>query len=105
MFEVRQIDELGRVAIPKEIRERINVEAGAPMIIINEGKNFVTFAKYNPNIIPLHDMTPSEILKEAVQEMASYAAESEYKTEFYEIMDEVAKLMNECEEIENKAEK
>jgi hypothetical protein len=31
MFEVRRIDELGRV----EIRERINVEAGAPMISIN----------------------------------------------------------------------
>lgn len=62
MFEIRRIDELGRV----------------------------------------HDTTPSEILKEAVQEMASYAAESEYETEFYEIMDEVAKLMNECEEIENR---
>ena len=52
MFEVRRIDELGRVAIPKEIRERINIEAGAPMIIINEGKNFVTFAKYDSNVIP-----------------------------------------------------
>lgn len=102
MFEIRRIDELGRVAIPKEIRERINIEAGAPMIIINEGKNFVTFAKYDFNVIPPHDTTPSEILREAVQEMASYAAESEYETEFYEIMDEVAKLMNECEEIENR---
>lgn len=102
MFEIRRIDELGRIAIPKEIRERINIEAGAPMIIINEGKNFVTFAKYDSSVIPPHDTTPSEILKEAVQEMASYTAESEYETEFYEIMDEVAKLMNECKEIENR---
>ena len=102
MFEIRRIDELGRIAIPKEIRERINIEAGAPMIIINEGKNFVTFANYDSSVIPPHDTAPSEILKEAVQEMASYAAESEYKTEFYEIMDEVAKLMNECKEIENR---
>lgn len=102
MFELRQIDELGRVAIPKEIRERISIGAGALMIIIDEGKNFMTFAKYDPNITSPHDTTPSEILKEAVQEMASYAAESEYETEFYEIMDEVAKLMNECKEIENR---
>lgn len=37
MFELRQIDELGRVAIPKEIRERISIGAGA-LIIIDEGK-------------------------------------------------------------------
>ena len=102
MFELRQIDELGRVAIPKEIRERISIGAGALMIIIDEEKNFVTFAKYDPNITPPHDTTPSEILKRAISEMASYAAESEYETEFYEIMDEVAKLMNECKEIENR---
>lgn len=102
MFELRQIDELGRVAIPKEIREQINIKTGALMIIIDEGKNFVTFAKYDPNITPPHDTTPSEILREAISEMAVYAAESEYETEFYEIMDEVAKLMNECKEIENR---
>ncbi|MCI7444515.1 MAG: AbrB/MazE/SpoVT family DNA-binding domain-containing protein [Clostridium sp.] len=102
MFELRQIDELGRVAIPKEIREQINIKTGALMIIIDEGKNFVTFAKYDSNVIPPHDTTPSDILREAISEMAVYAAESEYETEFYEIMDEVAKLMNECEEIENR---
>lgn len=102
MFELRQIDELGRVAIPKEIREQINIKTGALMIIIDEGKNFVTFAKCDSNVIPPHDTTPSEILKQAISEMAVYAAESEYETEFYEIMDEVAKLMNECEEIENR---
>ena len=102
MFELKQIDELGRVAIPKEIREQINIKTGALMIIIDEGKNFVTFAKYDPNVIPPHDTIPSEILKQAISEMAVYAAKSEYETEFYEIMDEVAKLMNECEEIENR---
>lgn len=102
MFELRQIDELGRVAIPKEIREQINIKTGALMIIIDEEKNFVTFAKCDSNVIPPHDTTPSEILKQAISKMAVYAAESEYETEFYEIMDEVAKLMNECEEIENR---
>ena len=102
MFELRQIDELGRVAIPKEIREQINIGAGALMIIIDEGKSFMTFAKYDPNVTPPHDTTPSEILKQAISEMAVYAAKSEYETEFYEIMDEVVKLMNECKEIENR---
>lgn len=96
MLEVRRIDELGRIAIPKIIRERMGIEAGAPMIITNKSKDFVTFAKD----IPQHDTTPSEVLKNALSEMAFYAAESEHETEFWEIMDEVAKLMEECKEIE-----
>lgn len=101
MFEVRRIDELGRIAIPKIMRERMGIEAGAPMIVTNKSKDFITFAKYDPNIIP-HDTTPSEMLRDVVQEIAFYATESEYETEFYEIMDEVAKLMEECKEIENR---
>ena len=101
MFEVRRIDELGRIVIPKEIRKLMGIEAGAPMIITDENKNMVTFTKYDPNAIS-HDTSPSEILKNAISEMAFYAVESQYETEFYEIMDEVAKLMEECKEIENR---
>lgn len=101
MFELRRVDELGRVAIPKAMRQQMKVEEGMPMIVSNVGNDFITFTKYNPNAIQV-EKTPSEILKEAVQEMAFYASESEYETEFYEIMDEIAKLMDECKEIENK---
>lgn len=102
MFEVRRIDELGRIVIPKEIRKEMGIAEGAPLMINNVGSDFITFAKYNPNAFN-GKKTLSGILKQAISEMAMYAAESEYETEFYEIMDEVAKLMNECEEIENKA--
>ena len=101
MFEVRRIDELGRIVIPKEIRKLMDIEAGAPMMVTDENKNMVTFTKYDPDAIS-HDTSPSEILKNAISEMAFYAVESQYETEFYEIMDEVAKLMEECKEIENR---
>lgn len=101
MFEVRRIDELGRIAIPKEIRKAMGITEGAPLMINNVGSDFVTFAKYDRNTFNGKKML-SDILKQAVSEMAIYATESEYETEFYEIMDEVAKLMEECKEIENR---
>ena len=101
MFEVRRVDELGRVAIPKIVREEMGIKEGMPMIVSNVGKDFITFMRYKPDFVPI-EKTPSGILETAIQEMALYAAESEYETEFYEIMDEVAKLRDECKEIENR---
>ena len=51
MFEVRRIDELGRIVIPKEIRKLMGIEAGAPMMVTDENKNMVTFTKYDPDAI------------------------------------------------------
>lgn len=104
MFEIRRVDELGRIVIPKEIRGAIGITEGALLIINSVEDDFVTFVKYNPNTFN-GKKTLSDILKQAISEMAIYAAESEYETEFYEIMDEVSKLMDECKEIENRAEK
>lgn len=44
---VRRIDDLGRVAIPKEIRRTINIREGDPLeIFLEDGA--VVFKKYNP---------------------------------------------------------
>lgn len=104
MYEIRQVDELGRVAIPKSIRNEMGIIEGEPLVINNVGSDFVIFTKYDPNALNNRE-APSEILKQAISEMALYAAESEYETEFYEIMDEVLKLANECKEIEDKTER
>lgn len=104
MYELRRVDELGRIAIPKNIRTAMEITEGEPLVINNVGSDFVIFTKYDPNALNNRE-APSEILKQAISEMALYAAESEYETEFYEIMDEVSKLMNECKEIEDRVEK
>ena len=47
---VRQIDNLGRVTIPKEIRNNFDIENGAPMeILVDDDK--VIFKKYSPQCV------------------------------------------------------
>ena len=44
---VRRVDDLGRVAIPKEIRHACNIREGDPLeIFLQDGA--VVFKKYNP---------------------------------------------------------
>lgn len=43
---VRRMDELGRVVIPKEIRERFHIKEGDPMEIFTEDDKIV-FRKYD----------------------------------------------------------
>ena len=45
---VRRIDDLGRVVIPKEIRQSLGIEAGDPLEIYTEN-NSVIFHKYGIN--------------------------------------------------------
>lgn len=45
---VRRIDDLGRVAIPKEIRRNCNIREGEPLEIFLEDGG-VVFKKYLPN--------------------------------------------------------
>ncbi|MCK8826082.1 AbrB/MazE/SpoVT family DNA-binding domain-containing protein [Fuchsiella alkaliacetigena] len=47
---VRQIDNLGRVTIPKEVRNNFDIEVGDPMeILVNEDE--VVFKKYSPQCV------------------------------------------------------
>lgn len=47
---VRRIDDLGRVAIPKEIRRSLNIEEGDPLeIYIDDKTKSVMFKKYLEN--------------------------------------------------------
>lgn len=45
---VRNIDELGRVVIPKEIRKKMDINDGDPMEIFVEGEK-ILISKYVPN--------------------------------------------------------
>lgn len=43
---VRRMDELGRVVIPREVRERFHIKEGDPLEIFTEGDKIV-FRKYD----------------------------------------------------------
>ena len=44
---IRRIDELGRVVIPREIRNRIDIREGDPFELFTDNEG-VYFKKYNP---------------------------------------------------------
>ena len=50
---VRRIDDLGRVVVPKEIRQTLGIREGDPLEIFLD-KNIVCFKKYN-TLLPLED--------------------------------------------------
>ena len=45
---VRRVDSLGRVVIPKEIRQTLRIKEGSPLEIYTEKDGGVTFRKYSP---------------------------------------------------------
>lgn len=45
---VRRIDDLGRVQIPKEIRQAMHIVAGDPLEIYTDGDDVVCFKRYMP---------------------------------------------------------
>ncbi|MCK8825937.1 AbrB/MazE/SpoVT family DNA-binding domain-containing protein [Fuchsiella alkaliacetigena] len=44
---VRKIDNLGRVTIPKEVRDNLGIEKGTPLGIYIDGEKLI-FKKYEP---------------------------------------------------------
>ncbi|MDX1806559.1 MAG: AbrB/MazE/SpoVT family DNA-binding domain-containing protein [Paenisporosarcina sp.] len=45
---VRRIDDLGRVVIPKEIRNSFDIKEGEPLEIFTNENNQIVLKKYNP---------------------------------------------------------
>lgn len=48
---VRRIDDLGRVVIPKEIRQAMRIKEGDPLEIFADRNNGVVLKKYNPDSV------------------------------------------------------
>lgn len=44
---VRKVDELGRIVLPKELRETMDINVKDPLEIFTDGEN-VVLRKYNP---------------------------------------------------------
>ena len=71
---IRRVDDLGRIVIPKEVRQRLGLKEGAPMEI-SWDRNGVYFEKYIPggNLLVraqelLSDVAADEYLREEVRE-------------------------------------
>jgi AbrB family transcriptional regulator (stage V sporulation protein T) len=45
---VRRIDDLGRIVIPKEIRNTLRIKEGAPLEIFTDKEGEVILKKYSP---------------------------------------------------------
>ena len=48
---IRRIDDLGRVVIPREIRNTLHIKEGDPLEIYLDSKGGVVFRKYEPSYI------------------------------------------------------
>ena len=47
---IRRVDDLGRVAIPREIRRSMGIREGEPLEIFIDGRDTVCFRKYETNL-------------------------------------------------------
>ena len=56
---VRKIDELGRIVLPKELRDNLGIEEGTPLEIFVDGE-FIMIRKYAPGCIFCGEETSSE---------------------------------------------
>ncbi len=88
---VRRIDDLGRVAIPKEIRRILSIHAEDPLEIWIEGKDTLCLRKY---IIDLRDEV--EGLKDQIGIASHMSREDKAKAET--LLNEVLKLLIKSEE-------
>ena len=59
---VRNIDELGRLVVPKEMRTSLDIQCGDPVEISFDGDKII-LTKYSPNCIFCGNHTDLEVFK------------------------------------------
>ena len=92
---VRRIDDLGRVAIPKEIRRSLRIREGDPLEIFidqMDGQPVICFRKYKTNF--LDQLTSlADTINDEMVESATY----EQMKEIHKNFNEIAKILKEWE--------
>ena len=92
---VRRIDDLGRVVIPKEIRQALRIREGDPLEIFTDqidGKPVVCFRKYETGFLNSLTALSDEIHKAMSDQW--WSKRGEVRDHF----DAIAKLLKEFEE-------
>lgn len=62
---VRKVDELGRVVLPKELREVLDIDVRDPLEIYSEDE-FIIFKKYAPGCVFCGSMNHTKRFKEKI---------------------------------------
>lgn len=83
---IRRIDDLGRVAIPKEIRRTLRIQEGDPLEISVDDKGNICLHKYGVDL-----NSEIEYLKEKIEfsEILSYRAQKKVMV----LLDQVSELI------------
>ena len=93
---VRRMDELGRVVIPKEIRESLNIVVGEALEVCisktAKGQPMVCFAKYSTNFE--NDLM---ILTTQIANSLDIAGEYDLSDKFRDVIKEAAEILKEFE--------
>lgn len=84
---VRRIDDLGRIVIPKEIRQYLKIREGDPLEIFTEN-NSVIFKRYAPT-----KMNDFEFYKNDIADYLDYMDKYELAREFRSFMNEFKKKL------------
>ena len=74
---VRRMDDLGRVVIPKEVRQRLKINEGAPLEIYLTDDGGVVFKRYMPNLVDDLRSYSDPICLQLEDKGAGYGVQSE----------------------------
>lgn len=95
---IRRIDDLGRIAIPKEIRRICRIQAGDPFEIFTDKENeetIICLKKYDTNFL-----SPLNSLATAIDDEMYDANYKEERLKVRELFNEIKKIVKEFEERE-----
>ena len=74
---VRKVDELGRIVLPKELRETMDINVKDPLEIFTDGEN-VVLRKYNPACVFCGDASDviyfngKRVCRKCLEQLKSY---------------------------------
>ncbi len=94
---IRRIDDLGRLVVPKEVRRKLCIQEGDPFEIFYT-EDAVTFKKYSPVKSVRHIL---DILNEAVDDEAHLRCHDELAKkirEMYELLNGQGRREGDCKE-------
>lgn len=90
---IRRMDELGRVVIPREIRNVLKLEDDIPLEILTEGNDKVIFRKYFPDVgETIEDDNNNK--NESFTDVMIYDTESNDEKHFLKLSDNCVNFLN-----------
>lgn len=67
---VRRIDDLGRIVIPKAIRQELGIKEGEPLEIFKDDNNNIVLKRYQPSINDIKEELKDRDFGDLIEEYA-----------------------------------